>query len=235
MYRQPKIYYITSTKLQDELYFQHLVQDMKNSYYWSDDWSEEFYIQLAKRGFICTTYDTKDGLVLLPELEYDYGVLDFKDLHVSQKVKKLLKKDDYTFSIDKRFDEVIESFEKHHKYNWFKGKYIELFKKLHKNIYDNFKVISVEISSKDGELVCGEVGYIIGKIYTSLSGFSSREKRYNNYGNLQLVLLAQYLKQNSFDFWNLGHPHMTYKQKLGAKVYTREEFLSRWNGVIQHD
>jgi Leu/Phe-tRNA-protein transferase len=201
---------------------------MKNSYYWSDDWSEEFYITLAKKGFISTTYDTKDGLVLLPELEFDYGVLDFKNLHISKKVKKLLTKDNYKFTIDTKFDEVLDSFEKFHKYNWLKGRYAKLLKNLHSRKWSNFRVISVEISSKEGQLICGEIGYIIGHTYTSLSGFSLKDKRYNNYGNLQLVLLAKYLQKNGFAFWNLGHPHMPYKQKLGAKTHTRAEFLSRW-------
>jgi hypothetical protein len=32
----------------------------------------------------------------------------------------------------------------------------------------------------------------------------SRKKEHTNYGAVQLVLLAQYLEKNSFDFWNLG-------------------------------
>jgi len=233
MYKQPKIYYITLQKLKDKDFFEYISKDMQNSYYWSDDWSEEFYIELAKKGFISTTYDTKSGLVLLPELEYDYGILDFENLHISKKVKKLLKRDDYVFSVDKRFYEVIEKFPNFHQHNWLKGEYIELLKRLHKNRYEDFKIISVEISNKqDNELVCGEIGYIIGRVYTSLSGFSSRVKKYNNYGTLQLVLLAQYLQKEGFSFWNLGHPHMPYKKKLGAKVYTRSSFLKRWQDTV---
>lgn len=208
---------------------------MKNSYYWSDDWSEEFYISLSKAGFISTTYDTINGLVLLPELQYDYAVLNFEDLHISSKVKKLLNKDDYSFCIDSRFDEVIDKFFKQHKYNWLKDEYVELVKKLHKN-YDeknNFKIISIELIDKNtSELISGEIGYIIGKTYTSLSGFSSKEKKYNNYGTLQLVLLAQYLKENNFKIWNFGHPHMEYKKRLGCKIYDRSDFLNIWNKYI---
>ena len=76
-----------------------------------------------------------------------------------------------------------------------------------------------------------EVGYIIAKTYTSLSGFSSKDKKYNNYGTLQLVELSKYLEKNNFAFWNLGHPHMEYKKNLGAKVYSRKEFLKRWDTV----
>lgn len=218
--------------LQDKEYFQkNISSNMGNNYYWSDDWSEEFYINLAKAGFISTTHDTLDGLILLPELQYEYAILDFKDLHVNKKVKKMLRKDNYDFCIDTRFDEVLQKLESQHKYNWLKKEYAKLMQSLHVEYKkeNNFKIISVElICKKTDRLIAGEIGYIIGKIYTSLSGFSSREKEYNNYGTLQLVLLSKYLEKNNFDFWNLGHPHMAYKKRLGCKVYSRGDFLKRW-------
>ena len=82
-------------------------------------------------------------------------------------------------------------------------------------------------------LISGEIGYIIGKTYTSLSGFSSDEKCYRNYGTAQLVLLAQYLQANGFSFWNLGQPYMDYKLALGAKIYERKAFLARWFEATQ--
>ena len=218
----------------DEKYFNHISLDMQNSYYWSDDWSEEFYIVLAKAGFISTTYDTLDGLVLLPELQYDYAVLDFEDLHISQKSKKLMNKNNYELLMNTRFNEVLEKIETQHKYNWLKNEYTQLLKNLYVNNdkHDNFKIISVELVCKDSnELIAGEVGYIISNIYTSLSGFSSKYKKYKNYGTLQLVLLAQYLKERGFKFWNLGHPHMEYKQRLGCKTLTRADFLDKWNSA----
>ena len=166
----------------------------------------EFYIELAKAGFISTTYDTKDGLILLPELQYDYAILDFENLHISKKVKKLINKNNYKFCINSRLDNVLEKLSSQHKYNWLKGEYAQLLKNLHVNHdkKNNFKVISIElVCQKSDELIAGEVGYIIGKTYTSLSGFSSREKKYANYGTLQLVLLAKHLQKNDFEFWNL--------------------------------
>ena len=205
---------------------------MKNSYYWSDDWSEEFYIQLSLAGFISTTHESKNGLLLLPELQYDYAVLHFKNLHISKKIKKLLKKTNYSLSINNRFEAVLQKFATQHKYNWLKGEYIELLNKLYNNTKQRkeFQIISIElICNESQELIAGEVGYIIGKTYTSLSGFSSQEKRYSNYGTLQLVLLAQYLEKNGFELWNLGHPHMEYKKKLGCTIYPRTEFLKKWD------
>ncbi len=222
--------------LKDSSYFkEYIYLNDKNSYYWSDDWSKQFYMDLAKAGFISTTYDTKEGLVLLPELQHHYAILDFDDLHISKKVKKLMGKNSYEFCINSRFDDVVERFSFEHKYNWLKGEYAELLKKLYmdNDKRDDFKIISVELFSKEScELIGGEVGYIISKTYTSLSGFSSKEKKYANYGTLQLVLLAKYLEDRGFEFWNLGHPHMEYKKRLGCKVYARNEFLKRWYKAI---
>ena len=234
---QPKIYQLKPQDFKNESSLKELLYaNMSNDYYWSDDWSEEFYIELAKMGFINTSFDTKEGLVLLPELQFEYGLLDFENLHISKKVKKLLQKDDAALHFNSRFNEVITKFSTQHKHNWLKNEYAELIKNLYKNRNKtlNFKLICIELISKENdELIAGELGYIIGKTYTSLSGFSSREKRYNNYGTLQLVLLAKYLQKEGFDFWNLGHPHMEYKHRLGSITYTREDFLHRWVKAIK--
>ena len=225
-----EIYKITPELLRDENYlFEYIYKNMKNNYYWSDEWSEDFYVELAKAGFIATSYDTLEGLVLLPEMQLAYAIIEFQNLHISKKVKRLLKRDDYTFLFNSHFDEVIQHIEAQHKDNWLKGEYKELMKRLYKKSYENFKLISVALVSKrSGELIAGEIGYIIGKTYTSLSGFSRREKEYANYGTLQLVLLGKYLQKQGFTFWNLGHPYMEYKKRLGAKILSREEFLPLW-------
>ena len=218
--------------LGDDTYFQtHVLQNATNNYYWTDDWSSSFYISLAKKGFICTSYDTKGGLVLLPELQFDYAILDFKELHISKKVRNLLDKDTFVFSTNTNFEEVLNSIAVSHKDNWLKDEYQELMMDLYRNnnVENEFEIKSFELrNSKTNELIAGEVGYSIGETYTSLSGFCLRDKKYNNYGTLQLVLLSKYLQKNKFAFWNLGHPHMEYKKKLGARVHKREEFLKRW-------
>ena len=233
---QSQIYYLTSAKLKDKEYFEkQICTDMSNSYYWSDEWSEEFYVELAQAGFISTTHDTKDGLILLPELQDEYAILDFENLHISKKVKKIIERKNYEFCIDSRFNEVLEKISSHHKYNWLKEEYAQVLKNLHihNNKERNFRVVSFELICKDTDkLIAGEVGYFIGKTYTSLSGFSSREKQYANYGTLQLVLLAKHLQNSGFEFWNFGHPHMEYKKKLGCITYSRSDFLKRWNSAI---
>ena len=204
---------------------------MKHNYYWSDDWSESFYIELAQAGFISTTHDTKDELILLPELQFDYAVLDFENLHISKKVRTLMHKNRYELSINSTLSQVLTKISDQHKYNWLKEKYAQLLKKLYANYnpQNNFQILSVALVCRDSqELIAGEVGYLIGKTYTSLSGFSSREKEHANCGTLQLVLLAQHLKAEGLVFWNLGHSHMEYKKRLGCVTLSRAEFLQKW-------
>lgn len=230
---QEKIYQLSLELLNNRDYFQELIQNKKVNYYWSDDWSRDFYIKQAKLGFISTTYEIPEKLLLLPELQFEYALLDFTNLHIDSKVKKLIKEDNYKLTFDTSFEKVLEKIDKYHKYNWLKGPYIDLMKQLHKAKDPNFQLHSVELLSKENRnIIAGEIGYVIGATYTSLSGFSLKEKRYNNCGKLQLVYLAQELKKREFSFWNLGHPHMEYKKRLGVKVYSRELFLQRWEEAI---
>ena len=200
--------------------------DMFKNYYWSDDFSAEYYIAKAKAGFIAVTDYYEEEELLLPEIQFRYALLDFANLHISTKVKKLLQKRDLQLEVSQNLDEVVEGINTLHQYNWLTPKYLGTLK-ASQGVDENFKVISALIR-EEGEVGAGEIGYMIGKTYTSLSGFSKREKEYRNYGTAQLVLLALYLKENGFAFWNLGQSYMPYKLMLGAKIFEREDFLKRW-------
>jgi len=200
--------------------------DMCKNYYWSEDFSASYYIAQAKAGFIAVTDYFEEKELLLPEIQFAYTLLDFKDLHISKKVQKLLKQKSLVLESKIILDEIAASIEAAHKHNWLTPKYLDMLKKTEGKDTD-FNVLSFGIR-EEGELIAGEIGYRIGKTYTSLSGFTKREKRYNNYGTAQLVLLAQYLEKEGFSFWNLGQPYMAYKFALGGKVYERSAFLERW-------
>ena len=226
-----KIYYITKENLEDKDILHNLIyQNMDLNYYYSDDFSPEFYISLARAGFISVSYIEDNIEYLLPEMQYEYAVLDFQNLHISRKVNKLLKDtDSYSFTIDKHFETVLESIKSYHKTSWIDGNYLNLLKKLKNTTDENFKLISCELScTRTKQIIAGEIGYIINDTYTSLSGFTKKEKLYNNYGKLQMTLLSKYLEENSFSFWNMGHPYMQYKLDMGAVVYKRDKFLKRW-------
>jgi Leu/Phe-tRNA-protein transferase len=225
-----QIFYLSKKELNSKEILNNFIYPNKDvNYYISDDFSPEFYIDLAKKGFITVSDFLDDGnQYLFPEIQFEYAVLHFDNLHISKKVQKLLKNDDeYYFSINKCFDDVLSFINSYHDNSWLRGKYLDLLNDLKNYDSDEFELLSVELrSKKDDLLIAGEIGYIISKTYTSLSGFTN--KKYNNYGKLQMVLLAKYLEQNSFEFWNMGHPYMQYKLDLGAKILSRKSFLEIW-------
>lgn len=227
--KQDFIYLLEKNDIFDKDIIFTIYQNKDINYYVSSDFSEEFYILLAKSGFISTSITIDNQFFLLPEIQFEYAILDFINLHICKKVKKLINQNNFEFSINKNIKNVLENLEIYHNDNWLCGKYKDLILDLYKNKRDDFSVLSVELYDKNSnKLIAAEVGYKINSTYTSLSGFSSKDKAYNNWGKLQMVLLGLYLKKNDFSFWNLGHPYMQYKFDLGAKIYTRDEFLKRW-------
>ena len=207
-----------------------LYPDMQREYYWSSDFSPEFYIAQAKAGCIaiCETIDGEE--LLLPEMQRSYAVLDFEDLHIGRKVAKIIRHRPLELILSTELDVVAQRIDAHHRSNWLTPAYLETLKRT-EGVDQHFKALSVSLFDA-GMLVAGEIGYAIGQTYTSLTGFSSREKQYRDYGKVQMVLLGQALERQGFSFWNLGHPYMPYKTVLGAKIYTRAEFLRRWYPAV---
>jgi len=218
--------YLNDTRLLIDLIYSNMIKN----YYWSNDFSAHYYIAQAKAGFIAVTDTYEEQELLLPEIQFSYALLDFENLHISKKVSKRIEKENLHIEIDNNIEEIAEHIRASYKNSWLSEQYCKTLRAT-EGLDKNFKVITVYIES-EGNIVAGEIGYTIGKTYTSLSGFSSKQKQHNNYGTAQLVLLAQYLQEQGFSFWNLGQPYMDYKLALGAKVYERKTFLERWLSSI---
>ncbi|PWE22657.1 hypothetical protein [Aliarcobacter skirrowii] len=226
---QNLIYEINSNHLKNIDILNQIYENKEDNYYVSLDFSKEFYILQARAGFISTSIKLNNIFYLLCEIQFEYAILDFKNLHISKKVKSLIKKDDFIFRVNHNIELFFKQLNLYHKDNWLIDKYEKLIKDIFYNYKsDDFKILTFEVYDKNDNLISAEIGYKIEKIYTSLSGFCSKDKKYNNYGKLQLTLTANYLQNNKFLFWNLGHPYMNYKFDLGATLLTRKEFLKRW-------
>lgn len=75
--------------------------------------------------------------------------------------------------------------------------------------------------------LAGEIGFSIGCVYTSLSGWTE-QRTADALGTSQLVLLCKWLQRKGFAFWSLGHcysPEMDYKRQLGHRVLPRWDFI----------
>jgi len=83
------------------------------------------------------------------------------------------------------------------------------------------RLYSIEIWDASSEqLVGGELGYTVGSIYTSLTGFSKQDSA----GSVQLAALGRLLCRRGFTLWDLGMD-MEYKRGLGSNIMPRQEFV----------
>ncbi len=232
------IHPISPIDLQEKSLREVLYPNLEQSIYWSDDWDADFYIALARAGFISISFrDSEHGTLLLPELQRRYAVLDWENLHVSSRIRKLmrsgqLEEEGIELCVLSNHERVLERVLGYHgrESTWLTEPYCELLGRLPTGDQTDFALHGVELwSRKRNRLVAGEIGYTMGATYTSLSGFCTRpDPRWRGFGTLQMVLLAERLKGCGFAFWNMGHPEQAYKRALGAKLVERKIFLNRW-------
>jgi Leu/Phe-tRNA-protein transferase len=231
--------YLTFENIKDIQTLENIIYaNYEFHYYWSDDWSPEFYVALAYAGFISTsTHDHELGTILLSDLHTAYAVLDWKNLHISKSIKRTVRKnildeEKIYLKINSDTRNITEKIGKAHAdISWLTDKYKRTLNLIDEQslIQFNFKLLAIEMwSEKENQLIAGELGYTIGESYTSLTGFFDRETpRYNNMGKIQLIALAKLLEQAGYKLWNLGQPQLKYKIDLGAKEVERVDFLKR--------
>ncbi|KAJ3325876.1 hypothetical protein HDV06_002261 [Boothiomyces sp. JEL0866] len=133
--------------------------------------------------------------------------------HIPKKVYRHRKK--YKLTMNTDFYGVVEGVDEQHN-SWFRK---DVYEGLLGFPHDYFKFYSIELWNGE-ELVAGDLGYTIGSIYTSMTGFY----RENGAGTVLLTAIKLMLFKNQFSLWDLGMG-MKYKLDMGAKMYGRSSFL----------
>ena len=98
--KQDFLYLIQKDDIKDKKTLLSIYKNQNTNYYVSSDFSEEFYILLAKCGFISTSIFIENEFYLLPEIQFEYAVLDFENLYISKKIRKLLNQNNFNFYIN---------------------------------------------------------------------------------------------------------------------------------------
>jgi len=213
---------------------------------WSLDFNPDFFCELAYEGFSPMGLEILFGgdlkvQILSPSFDTEQHVWDCLETHVSRKVRKRAGR--YSLTIDAAYDEVLLGCLQQHGEAWLYRGIRWVLRKLraegytgNKNI--DFAIRSFELWDANGKLVAGDLGYSVGKVYVSMTGFHERHTR--GAGEVQLVLTAALLHKLGLKWFNLGQVK-TYKARLGAKELGREAFLKRWcpdrdrRGVFSHE
>ncbi len=150
------------------------------------------------------------------------AILEFTDLHLPKSLKKIWRKNDFTFTIDRDFRAVIESCaavtRKFESGTWITDEFIESYDDFHKAGGAH----SVEVWDVSGALVGGLYGVDAGGIFCGESMFH----HVSNASKLALLFLVEHLKSRGAAWIDIQvmTPHF---EVLGAKEITRKSFLQK--------
>ncbi|KAF4141637.1 Leucyl/phenylalanyl-tRNA protein transferase [Phytophthora infestans] len=211
-------------------HLRHFVFHSQDDFYVSLHFDPLLLSHLMYEGFLPIASEFQDKCFLLPKLHRQRCVLLIKanaPEHVPKIVRKRAKK--FKFVLNRDFNGVVEGCHEKHGIPWLYPPIVESFKTLFQagndgvELYPGCKVrfFTVELyDTTTDTLVAGELGYTVGSVYTSLTGFS----RANGAGTVQLHALSKFLYLAGFKMWDLGMS-MDYKMGLGAKDLDRDDFL----------
>lgn len=230
------MYQLNPAALRNPHLLQRIHTDPLLETYWSEDWTPAFYIALAHAGLITIAAPHPElGAMMLPQMQREYAVLDWRRFRRPRSLERALRSGRFgdeglELRVGCRLGAVLERLEAYHPNSWLVPEYQALLHRLPQGEGPRFALRTVELwSRRRDEVVAGELGYTLGRSYTSLSGFCVRDdRRLRGCGTLQIDLLARLLRRCGYAFWNLGHPYMLYKTALGARIVPRARFLQRW-------
>jgi Leu/Phe-tRNA-protein transferase len=162
----------------------------------------------------------KEFYMLLPKHHFTRNVLFFENLHKSKSIKKQLSR--YELRAGADYDTIVEKCIKTHGDDWLTLPLVQSMRSIRS--MENSPALPYSFGLyEDDKLIAGEFGVIVGGVYTSYSGYFEKSSG----GRVQMILTAEYLRDNNFVFWDLGMP-LDYKYTLGAKDIGIAEFFSRF-------
>ena len=170
---------------------------------------------LAYRNGIFPWYDSDPILWWSPDPRFVIFPAEFK---ISKTVKQLIKRQEFEFTVNKAFDEVIDAcssiFREGQDGTWINDEMMEAYIKLHAAGYAH----SAEVW-KDGELVGGLYGIRIGKVFFGESMFS----RVSNASRYAFAKYMEQLKEEGVGLIDC-QVHTPYLESMGARMIEGAEF-----------
>jgi Leu/Phe-tRNA-protein transferase len=216
-----------------------LETDYSEEFCLANDFTDAFVRQLMEAGFLVMSMELKhedsgEGkrskkakhfYILLPKLHLVRSALFFPDLHIKKSIRRFLSQ--YELRVDTDFDFIIDKCVQIHGPDWLTPPLVRILKSIHRDSADT-RPVSFAVY-REGELKAGEIGVIVGQVYTSYSGYYEED----NAGTVQMILMTRWLEENGFAFLDLGMP-LDYKTDLGAKDITPDRFVELFRAGRGH-
>tara|TARA_B100000614_G_scaffold223213_1_gene211453 strand:- start:83 stop:859 length:777 start_codon:yes stop_codon:yes gene_type:complete len=176
---------------------------------------------VCRHGYLPMSPGADGPEVVLVKCHRERAVLDPRRVHVPRNVPRYAR--GLSVVIDRDPTGVLRDIQRHHTDSWLSPALSAAF--LHwVGGADGFRVLSIEVYDGAGTRVASELGYLVGSVYTSLSGAHFR----NGAGWVQMVAWARILADGGCAMWDLGMD-IEYKRRLGARLLPRQEFLGQYS------
>ena len=214
-----------------------LETDYSEEFIMSQDFSIGFAERLMEAGFLVMSMELKIDkgsvpgetetsiFILLPKLHLVRSALFYPNLRIKKNIKPLLPH--YELRVNTDFEYILDKCVKTHGSDWLTPPLVNLLKTMNrlregknKNKHPEQPLPFSFSLYRDGELKAGEIGIVMGRVYTSYSGYRTE----NNSGTVQMILMIKWLEENGFDFLDFGMP-LPYKTDLGAADISPAEFV----------
>jgi len=149
------------------------------------------------------------------------AVLFLKDFRIPKTIQRELKKMNFTFSVNQRFEEVISNcaaVERRDNGTWITSKIIDAYIELHRLGY----AWSFEAVDPEGKLAGGLYGVLLGKFFAGESMFH----RQTGASKFAFVNMVAWLQQERGTEWIDTQVQNPFLQRFGAANIPRADYLN---------
>ena len=157
-----------------------------------------------------------------PEIEWvipnERGIIPVGKVYCSKSLKKIVKKNEFSISFNKNFNEVIKNCANRKK-TWINSTIYDLFITLHQMGFAH----SVEVS-RNKDLVGGLYGLTLGSVFFAESMFST----FPNSSKLALISIMAKINYGGFKVFDTQFPSK-HLNTLGGVTISKEEFEQKLN------
>jgi leucyl/phenylalanyl-tRNA--protein transferase len=156
------------------------------------------------------------------------SVLFFKNFHISNNLRRLMRQDRYSVTFDRDFDGVIAACAGRRQGRWHLTWITPRIMRAYAEAYDAGYAHSFEVWNKAGELVAGGYGFAIGGSFTAESQFTHE----SNASRIGMTVLNWHLAHWGYRF-NDGKLIGTLWENMGFRDVPRREFLGLLSEAVR--